>query len=264
MLLLERLLNEFPSAKRQTLKRMLQAGRVTVNGVPATHLKQTIGQKDVVRVDAPQKTGPIRLPFPIVYEDDEIIVIDKPAGLLTSTVAREPRPTALAALRGRGRVGLIHRLDRDASGLLVFSKTTAALASLKSQFFHHSATRIYQAIVSPPPPKENGTVKSVLSERTDGTVHSIHSRGKLAITHYQQIRRVGELAILRVTLETGKKHQIRAHLSEMGAPIVGDSLYGGLPHRNGLMLAAVELQIEHPLTKKRMVFRIDPPKRMKV
>jgi 23S rRNA pseudouridine1911/1915/1917 synthase len=264
MLLLDRLIQEFPKAKRQTLKRMVQAGRVTINGAKAVNLKQPVAQSDAVRVDAPSRPKPPAAPFPIIYEDDDIIVIDKPAGLLTSTVPREPRPTALTALRSIGHVGLIHRLDRDASGLLIFSKNSAALASLKRQFFHHTATRIYQAIVSPPPTREKGKLESVLAERKDGTVHSINSRGRPAITHFEQIRAAGNMAVLRVTLETGKKHQIRAHFSEMGSPIVGDAMYGGLPHPDGLMLAAIELQIDHPRSNRRMTFQIDPPKRMTI
>jgi 23S rRNA pseudouridine1911/1915/1917 synthase len=264
MHLLDRLIQEFPKAKRQTLKRMVQSGRVTINGIKAANLKQPIQEKDTLRIDSPKKSQPAPLPFPVVYEDDDIIVIDKPPGLLTSTVPREPRPTALAALRERGRIGLVHRLDRDASGLLIFSKNSRALASLKRQFFHHTATRIYEAIVSPPPKQDQGRLESVLIERADGTVRSTTAKGPRAITHFEVIRRAQGQAHLRVILETGKKHQIRAHLSEMGSPILGDSLYGGKPNSAGLLLAAIELQIDHPRTAKRMTFRIDTPARIKI
>jgi 23S rRNA pseudouridine1911/1915/1917 synthase len=264
MLLVDRLLQQFPTAKRTNLKRMVQSGRVTVNGIKAANLKQPVSEGDKIRVDAAAKPEKESLPFRIVYEDDDIIVIDKPAGLLTSTVPREPRPTALAALRKRGHVGLIHRLDRDARGLLIFSKNSRALASLKRQFFHHTVTRIYQATVSPPPKQTEGRLESVLSERADGTVHSTRGKGPIAITHYQQLRPEGDRAVLRVTLETGKKHQIRVHLSEMGSPVVGDLLYGGKPHAGGsLLLAAVELHVDHPRTGQRMIFHLDEPARMK-
>jgi 23S rRNA pseudouridine1911/1915/1917 synthase len=264
MLVLDRLLQLFPKAKRQNLKRMVQSGRVTINGRKAKQLKQLVTEKDKIQIDSAPKPRPESLPFGIVFEDEEIIVIDKPARLLTSTVPREPRPTALAALRRRGHVGLVHRLDRDASGLLIFSKTSRALASLKRQFFHHSATRIYHAIVSPPPIRPEGKLESVLAERADGSVHSVKSKAPRATTHYAEIKRKGDRAFLRVTLETGKKHQIRAHLSEMGSPIVGDTVYGGKPNPGGLLLAAVELLIDHPLTNKRLTFKIDDPFRMKL
>ena len=152
-------------------------------------------------------------------------------------------------------MGLIHRLDRDAAGLLVFSKNRAAYESLKRQFFHHAVTRIYHAIVSPPPKRAAGRIESRLAERADGTVHSTrHSgKGQVAITNFTVAKRRGDSALLVVTLHTGRKHQIRAHLSESGCAIVGDTIYGGKPH-SGLLLAAVQLAFDHPRTGKRVAF----------
>jgi 23S rRNA pseudouridine1911/1915/1917 synthase len=268
MTLLERLLQDFPTAKRQTLKRWVQAGRVMVNGSAARALKQTVGDAEVVRIVPEAAPAKPKLPFVIVFEDRDILVIDKPAGLLTSTGPREKRPTALAIAREYlpdARVGLVHRLDREASGLLVFAKNAAALASLKKQFAAHSAGRIYLAVVSPPPKKTQGRIQSRLIELADGSVHTTtrRGRGREAVTHFREIHRRGDRATLRVQLQTGRKHQIRAHLSEMGSPIVGDRAYGGLPHPAGLMLAAVELQLDHPHSGKRITFKIDPPARMR-
>ncbi len=186
MILFDRLRQDFPTAKRQTLKRMVQNRRVIINGIPATRLINRFKPKDRIIVIANVKKSPKpTLPFPILFEDRDILVIDKPAGLLTSTVPREPRPTALAAVTEYLRatdpsahVGLIHRLDRDASGLLVFSKNPAAYDSLKKQFFHHTVTRIYHAIVSPPPRRDSGRIESRLIERADGTVHSTRQATK--------------------------------------------------------------------------------------
>jgi 23S rRNA pseudouridine1911/1915/1917 synthase len=231
-------------------------------------LKQIVAEGDEVRV-GPATTAPKpKLPFEIVFEDRDILVIDKPAGLLTSTVPREKRPTALAMVRQYStdsRIGLIHRLDREASGLLVFAKNAMAFASLKKQFANHTAGRIYLAIVSPLPKKTEGRIESRLIESADGTVHTTTHRGagQEAITHFRQIERKADRALLRVELETGRKHQIRAHLSEMGSPIVGDTTYGGLPHPRGLMLAAVELQLDHPRSGKRVTCRIDTPARLR-
>jgi 23S rRNA pseudouridine1911/1915/1917 synthase len=266
MILFDRLRKDFPTAKRQTLKRMVQDRRVLINDIPATKLTQPIQPKDRIDIVATKKSPKPSLPFPIIYEDDDVLVIEKPAGLLTSTVPREPRPTALAAViqyleaaSPTAHVGLIHRLDRDASGLLVFSKTSAAYASLKKQFFHHTVTRIYHATVSPGPKKESARIESRLIERADGTVHSTRdaTKGQRAVTDYKILKREKDSAELEVTLQTGRKHQIRVHLSESGTPILGDAIYGGKPHKNGLHLTAVELAFDHPRTFNRLSFQLE-------
>jgi 23S rRNA pseudouridine1911/1915/1917 synthase len=269
MFLQDRLIEKFPAASRQSLKRMVQNGRVSVNGCRATRLKQPIERKDAVVVD-PLRKDAVDPGFGIVFEDSDILVIDKPAGLLTSTVPRERRATALAAVRNylaaqrAATAGLIHRLDREASGLLVFSKNPAAHGSLKRQFFNHSVRRVYAAIVSPPPQPPRGRIDWALVEHADGTVHRarMSGKGQRAVTDYETLQIRGKLAMLRITLQTGRKHQIRAHLAQLGSPVVGDSMYGGLPQRHGLMLAAIELQLDHPRTSQRKSFRIPAPQRM--
>ena len=164
----------------------------------------------------------------------------------------------LQATSPAAHVGLIHRLDRDASGLLVFSKTSAAYASLKKQFFHHTVTRIYHATVSPAPKKDSARIESRLIERADGTVHSTRdaTKGQRAVTDFKILKREKDSAELKVTLQTGRKHQIRVHLSESGTPILGDAIYGGKSHKDGLHLRAAELAFDHPRTGKRISFPI--------
>jgi 23S rRNA pseudouridine1911/1915/1917 synthase len=204
----------------------------------------------------------------IVHEDRDLLVVEKPAGLLTSTVPRERRPTLLAAVRDyvlhkqpRARVGLIHRLDRDAAGLLVFSKSHLAYSALKTQFFHHTVTRSYIALVEGRPNPPRGTIRSRLEERADGTVYSTHQPGKgqAAITDYETLRTAGSRTLLRVMLHTGRKHQVRVHLSERGTPIVGDPMYGKSDPR-GMHLLAAELAFDHPRTGKRCVYQLPPPR----
>ena len=207
----------------------------------------------------------------VLHEDDDIVVINKPPGLLTSTVPHEKRPTAIAFLRDRAgkenpraRVGVIHRLDRDASGLLVFSKNPGAYRALKEQFVKHSVKRIYMAVVEGELDPREGIIKTRLVEHVDGTVHSTGrgDSGEEAITHYKTIRTDHLISLLRVTLETGKKHQIRAHLSERGHPVLNDPMYAKGKPTGQLMLCAVELHLNHPRTKKRMRFQIQLPRRM--
>jgi 23S rRNA pseudouridine1911/1915/1917 synthase len=284
---LTRLLEQFPTAKRTTLKQMVAAGSVSVNGRRATRLNQPVGEADRVtvgRAPEPRPQDPRQLiaPLTIVFEDEDILVIDKPAGFLTSTTVGEKRPTALAAVRRyltatapKARLGLIHRLDRDAGGLLVFSKSDRAYQSLKTQFFKHTVERVYEATVRGKPNPPSGRIESRLLERADGTVYSTdeHAKGQRAITDYETVRHEAGQSVLRVKLLTGRKHQIRAHLSERGCPIVGDTVYGRSLEERGkrpasraakrgaaaaaeqpLMLRAVVLSFDHPQTGERVSF----------
>lgn len=293
---------------------MLQAGRVTINGRRVISASRPVGGKDEVIVSEKHNvrgadsvrqiaiaTGrglgrrasrgaPIDLA--IVYEDADVLVVDKPAGLLTSTVPRERRPTLLAAVRSRGaerderHIGLIHRLDRDASGLLVFSKTHEAYLSLKGQFFAHAVERVYTAVVEGVPTPRSGRVETRLIERADGTVYSAARPGvgQRAVTEYEVVEEgaglSGRRSLVRVTLQTGRKHQIRVHLSERDAPVVGDTMYAGparapqwkqkrftkgdtrprpSPPAERLMLAATKLAFDHPRTGHRMIFQRPAP-----
>jgi len=166
----------------------------------------------------------------------------------------------LEAREPKARVGLIHRLDRDAAGLLIFSKNVAAYTSLKHQFFHHTVTREYLAVVRGAPQPPAGRIENRLTEHPDGTVHATRNmKAQRAVTDYRMIAREGDRSLLKITLQTGRKHQIRAHLGGLGFPIVGDEVYGPKSAEPQLLLAAVKLTIEHPRTGKTMTFEIPPP-----
>jgi 23S rRNA pseudouridine1911/1915/1917 synthase len=265
--LLDWLIKRYPLAKRQTFKQMLTSGRVSINGKPPRSLRALIESDDRVvvldRISGKGLQRPRNLPFNIVFEDRDVLVIDKPSGLLTSTVASERRPTAWAAVQEyladnepAARPGLIHRLDRDASGLLVFSKNDTAYRHLKQQFLHHTVSRIYIAqvhgILTPP----GGRLESYLVERADGVVRSTKLRGKgqIAVTDYETIASAARRSVLRLTLQTGRKHQIRSQLAEKGTPIINDPVYGEGQCTGPLILAAVELSFDHPRTGTRVRF----------
>jgi 23S rRNA pseudouridine1911/1915/1917 synthase len=265
--LLDWLVAHYPKAKRQTFKQMLTWGRISINGRRPRSLREEIGANDMVRVsDRINSREPVpvnKLPFEIVYEDRDVLVIDKPAGLLTSTNERERRPTAWAAVQEYleatdpdARPGLIHRLDRDASGLLVFSKNDAAYRSLKQQFLRHTVSRIYIAHVHGKLTPPAGRIESHLVERADGVVRATRMRGKgqVAITDYQTISGGAGRSVLRLTLQTGRKHQIRSQLEEKGTPIINDPVYGEANCDGEMMLVAVELSFDHPRTGKRVKF----------
>ena len=271
--LLDYLAATYPQAKRTTLRRMLEAGRVTVNGRPVVSAKTTVKPNDVVTVaDSPSRRGnapdpgrcPGVEPMALVFEDADLLVVDKPPGLLTSTNPREKRPTAIAIVQcylgDRTKAGLIHRLDRDASGLLVFAKNQPAFDALKSQFFHHTVRRVYDAVVHGVV-KQGGTIDTLLVENAEGKVFVTKDprKGQRAITHYEVVESKDGQTRLRVKLETGRKHQIRAHLASRGHPIVGDVVYGPQPPKSEqLQLRAIELDLDHPRTGKRMEFRVPP------
>ena len=270
--LLDCLAERYPTAKRTTLRRMIQAGRVRINDVVARSANQKIEVSDHLTTDDRTSNKPPAREhisaLSILYEDEDVLVANKPAGLLTATNAREKRQTLLALVREhvhaqhpRAQVGLIHRLDRDAAGLLAFSKNHQAYLSLKQQFYKHSVHREYLAVVHGVPKEASGRIESRLVERADGTVHATREAGKgeLGISHYSVVKVVGKRALVKIILETGKKHQIRVHLNSIGHPIVGDPVYGPPSSSQPLMLAATQLGFAHPRDGRPMKLEIEPP-----
>ena len=208
----------------------------------------------------------------VVHDDDEIVVADKPAGLLTIGTDRERHRTLHRQLFDRelrrhrgGRVFVVHRLDRDASGLLVFAKSEKAKRALQAQFQDRTAGRTYHAVVRGSYPRDEDILKSYLAENRALRMYVTADprRGKLAVTHVRVLRRASKATLLEVVLESGRKHQIRVHLAEAGHPLLGDRRYG--EDRAGpigrLALHAVALEIEHPTTGKRMRFESRLPRR---
>lgn len=255
-----------------TLRKMVEDRRVYVDGRMAKAIKQTImsGQQVELRQQGMQTTTKIGENLKIVYQDADIIIVDKPAGLLTATDPKEKRPTALKLLNDRvsrinnkTRVLLIHRLDRDASGLLVFARNDKAYDDLKQQFFEHSITRKYDVIVHGKPRTETGMLKHNLIEDEHGRVHITRDekQGKIAILDFEVIRTVGDTSHLKCTLHTGRKHQIRVQLKAMRMAVLGDPVYGTADEfPNRLALHASLLVFKHPRTKAEMKFESPMPR----
>jgi 23S rRNA pseudouridine1911/1915/1917 synthase len=205
----------------------------------------------------------------IIFEDRDIIVVDKPEGLLTIATDREKVRTLYAYLYEHVKrkkppemLFIVHRLDREASGLLVFAKSEVSKRHLQDQFKEHSAGRIYVAITEGQMVRNEQTIESYLAENRMHRCYSTRDRakGKRAVTHIKVLQRSNQRTLAEVRLETGRKHQIRVHLAEQGHPIVGDQAYGSRtnPVRR-LALHAAKLAFEHPRTGTHLEFASQPP-----
>jgi RluA family pseudouridine synthase len=271
--LLDTLAQLYPDSTRTTLRQMLQNDRVRVNHEIEKNARRELDVDDVVEVG--QKTIQIALPpdLSILHEDEDVVVVFKAHGLLTVATERERETTAQAYLneylrqKGEERIHVVHRLDRETSGVLVFAKSFEAREALKEKFAAHDVDRIYIAIVEGTLNAERGTFESHLRERRDLRMESVIVRGevpegvKLAVTHYRTIAGNGDYSMLEITLETGRKNQIRTHLSEHGHPVVGDRMYGSTVNPLGrLGLHAKLLGFDHPRTGKHLVFTAAIPK----
>jgi RluA family pseudouridine synthase len=268
MHLLDVLRERFPEASGRTLRQMLASDRVRVNGAPERVAKRPIGAGDVVEVAG--KRPPLDPRVRILFEDDELIVVDKAAGLLTvpsPVVLHETAESFLnvyaGARPGETRVHHVHRLDRDTSGVLVFAKGEYARDRLQELFAVHDVERVYVAIVRGKLRPPSGTFRSFLAEDRDKRVRTVADAtvGKEAITRYRTIASGRRYSILELTLDTGRRHQIRIQLAEAGHPVLGDAVHdkGGEDPLGRLALHARHLAFAHPRTGRRMTFTVDPP-----
>ena len=267
--LLETLAILYPDSSKTTLRQVLQTGRVRVNGQVEKNARREVDVDELIEVGQ-KSVQPVLPPgLAILHEDDDVLVVLKSHGLLTVATERERETTAQAYLnvylkeKGEDRVHVVHRLDRETSGVLIFAKNFAAREKLKEKFAEHDIERVYIAVVEGALDPPSGTFRSNLLERKDLRMESVdfHPDAKLAVTHYRTIESNGRHSLLEIRLETGRKNQIRTHLAEAGHPVVGDRLYGSTTNPLGrLGLHAKLLGFDHPATGKRMVFTAPVPK----
>jgi 23S rRNA pseudouridine1911/1915/1917 synthase len=274
---LDRIVALLLDVSRSVATAVIDAGGATVDGEIATSGKIRLDERQVVTVDP--DTVPVDRPpeaddsveFDVIYEDDTIIVVDKPAGLVvhpgagneTGTLANGllAKYPELVDVGERIRPGIVHRLDGGSSGLLVVARTQAAVEALIEQFADHSATRVYLALVWGHPDAPHGVIDAPIGRsRRDPLRMAVVADGRWARTEYRVLERYdspADLALLECRLETGRTHQIRVHLSSINHPLVGDPVYGQRRPKLQVerpFLHAAELSFVHPATGERVTF----------
>ncbi|MBY0344708.1 MAG: RluA family pseudouridine synthase [Sphingomonadales bacterium] len=286
---LDKALAEATGLSRARVQGLIDERRVDVAGKTATSASAKVGAgvpfRIILAAAMPAEALPEDIPLTIAYEDAHLIVIDKPAGMVVHPAVGNITGTLVNALlhhcrgnlsgiNGVARPGIVHRIDKDTSGLLVVAKSDAAHEGLAVQFAAHTVHRRYIAVCAGHPSPPEGTVNARIgrsdADRKKMTVlPNNSSRGKTAITHYKVLERLDEAAVIECRLETGRTHQVRVHCASIGHPLLGDPAYGRTPKqlrpvldRLGFArqaLHAAELGFVHPVTGETVQFRSDLP-----
>jgi 23S rRNA pseudouridine1911/1915/1917 synthase len=289
---LDKALADASGLSRERIKALLEEGRITLDGKSVTQpsLKPAAGAAFAIAVPAavPAEARAQDIPLVVVFEDEHLVVVDKPAGLVVHPAAGNLDGTLVNALlhhcRGQlsgiggvARPGIVHRIDKDTSGLLVVAKTDAAHEGLARQFADHSIERAYLALVAGVPSPLAGTVRGAIARSNtnrkkmalveDGPNGA--KRGKHAVTHYRTLEPLGQASLVECRLETGRTHQVRVHMASIGHGLLGDPVYGRTPaplrpllaaqHFHRQALHAAELGFLHPVTGERVHLVSTPP-----
>jgi 23S rRNA pseudouridine1911/1915/1917 synthase len=261
------LAEQYPDSPRTRIKKLLQSGTIRVNNKPVTLHSYPLKPGDIVEINLQAvKSAKAGLPFPVLYEDQHVIVVDKPAGKPTSSTDGSLSIQNIISeflkkkSKGRIRACVVHRLDKEVSGVLLFAKSHYAMETIKENW--KETEKHYYAFVEGIPGKAEDTIKSWLMEDKSQKVHSTREKtdAKFSITNYKTIKLVNDYALLDVTTETGRKNQIRVHLSDIGCPIVGDRKYGASDdYIRRIRLHAYSLSFPHPVSGKMMTIESPMP-----
>jgi 23S rRNA pseudouridine1911/1915/1917 synthase len=276
-----------PSLSRERLKALIRSGAVEAGGKEVRDPATKVRGEEALRVTVPEPTQahnqPQDIPLTIVFEDEYLLVLDKPVGLVVHPAAGNLDGTlvnallhhcggSLSGIGGVARPGIVHRIDKDTSGLLVVAKTDVAHEGLAKQFAAHSIDRRYLAIVNGAPNAAKGTVdaplaRSATNRKKIAIVEG--NRGKRAVTHWRRLNVLTDAALLECSLETGRTHQVRVHMASIGHPLIGDPVYGRSEKTHGKILKelrfhrqalhAAELGFTHPVNKNRLSFSSPMP-----
>ena len=272
---------------RSAATRLLEGGCVLLEGKSVAK-NYKLREGDVFLVELPEcepyEVCPQNIPIDIVYEDEDIVVVNKPKGMVVHPAAGNPDGTlvnallyhckdSLSGIGGVIRPGIVHRIDKDTEGLLVVAKNDASHIALAEQIKSHSVSRVYYAIALGNFKEDHGTVDAPIGRHpTDrkrmAVIRDSSRRSREAVTHWTVLERFGQFTFIKCELETGRTHQIRVHMSHIGHPLLGDGVYGGAgttfeaKHKkliSGQCLVATELTLTHPRTGKEITFSVPMP-----
>jgi 23S rRNA pseudouridine1911/1915/1917 synthase len=276
-----------PTLSRERLKGLIRSGAVEAEGKALRDPAVKVRGEEALRVAVPEPKPAHNeaqdIPLIIVFEDEHLLVVDKPAGLVVHPAAGNLDGTlvnallhhcggSLSGIGGVARPGIVHRIDKDTSGLLVVAKTDVAHEGLAKQFAAHSIDRRYLAIVNGVPKSSEATVDAPLARSSTNRKKIAiveGSRGKRAVTHWKRLQVLRDSALVECRLETGRTHQVRVHMASIGHPLLGDPVYGRSSKTHGNILKelqfqrqalhAAELGFTHPVTKSRLSFSSPMP-----
>ena len=272
------LTDNIPEITRSAVQKIIDEANVTVNGevVPKNYKCRVGDNVDVTVPDAkPLEAVGQNIPIDIVYEDEHLLVVNKPKGMVVHPANGNPDGTLVNALRyhcgdslsginGVIRPGIVHRIDKDTSGLLIVAKSDKAHIGLAQQIKDHSFSRAYEAVVYGNIKEDSGTVCQPIGRDTKDRKRMAVTmkNSKPATTHYEVIKRYGDFTHVRCVLETGRTHQIRVHMAYLGHPVAGDAVYGPrkvITRLNGQCLHAKHIGFVHPVTNEYLEFESDLP-----
>ena len=266
---------------RSAVQRMIENGNILVNN-KEVKVSYKLQSGDVIDI-TPEKVqdshlSPENIPLDIVYEDKDILVVNKQKGLVVHPGNGNPNGTLvnavlnhckgeLSGIGGEVRPGIVHRIDKDTSGLLIVAKNDKAHLNMSEQIKNHEVKKTYRALVRGVIRENTGTIDMPIARsKTDRVKMSVDKNGKEAITHFKVLERFKDYTYVEVTIETGRTHQIRVHFSKIGFPIVGDGVYSNGKNPFGVegqMLHSYKLEFAHPITQKKMELTADIPEYFK-
>ena len=271
----------FNELSRTMIKKLIESNNILVND-KSEKVSYKVQANDNISIDVPEaketKLKAQEIPLDIIYEDSDIIVVNKPKGMVVHPANGNPDGTlvnailsicknSLSGIGGELRPGIVHRLDKDTSGLIIVAKNDKAHINMSEQIKERNVKKTYIALVRGNVPEEEATINMPIGRSTkDRKKMAVTKNGKQAITHFKVLKRYSKYTLLEIKIETGRTHQIRVHMAEIGYPVIGDEVYSNGKNQwniKGQCLHAKSLKFKHPVTKKEMFIEAELPKYFK-